>query len=463
MKHRRRTLAPALAALALPAALHAQEAAPATSTTSAPPSPVTAAAGPSPLASAARHSPASASAGDPPVPAAGLGFRVAGFEGRLSAYLQAQYERHEQSEDQLAADGRALLNQDRFLLRRGRIMLTAARPYVEMVFELDANTANGPQFAIPQAEATLRYPAAGAVPAVALSAGVFRTPFGFETQESARDRVFSEPSTAQQAFFPGQSDLGVRLRGGASWFRYALALVNGHPIDEPVYGSRAPTASGDVVLRLGVDTGGGTYCFRAGVSALAGTGFHPGTAATKDSLTVRDLTESGALTPQSLQLVPGRAAVPSQSFAHWAAGLDVSLAMRFNALARLWLYGELYVGQNIDRGLYVADPIATGVDVRQLGFVLGATQLLGNALLLGLRAEYYDPAIDATGRQGGRVVLQPRSLVMGSFLAGFQVPDTQTRVILQYDSILDHLALGRDGSTTDLANNRLTARVQVAF
>lgn len=134
----------------------------------------------------------------------------------LSAYLQTQFEAHQDSEDELDASGRPL-NQNRFLLRRGRVRLERAWDYGAMLLELDANTINGVQFGVRTAEASLHYRGqqpAGALPLVQATMGVFSIPFGAEMVESARARFFMERTIASRALFPGEQDLGARLSGG---------------------------------------------------------------------------------------------------------------------------------------------------------------------------------------------------------------------------------------------------------
>ena len=393
----------------------------------------------------------------------GFAFPIGAFTLRLLPYLQAQYENHQESEDQLSADGRRELNQDRFLLRRGRVVIGFEHRWAQMVLELDVNTTSGVAFGIRQAEASLRLPPndRGLSPAM-VTVGMFRTPFGYETPRSARDRVFTENSVAAQAFFPGESDLGARVQGALGWFRYAVAVVNGHPIDEPKYGATAPISPRDVVGRVGVDLRAGTTHVTAGLSALGGAGFHAGTPQGTDTLGVRDTSENGVLTPDDLVLIQGRAAVRSQTFARFAAGADATVEARLGRRATLHAYAEAMFGQNMDRGLFISDPVLLGYDVRGLGVVAGATVLLFDRALVGARVDYYDPNVDSTASQAGRVVIAPRSILTESVLVGFQVPGTACRLVAQYDLIQDHLALGTDGLPTDLANNRFTLRVQVS-
>lgn len=384
------------------------------------------------------------------------------FTLRVLPYVQGQYEQHQNSEGELASDGTRLLNQDRFLVRRGRLLVGLDHRWAQLVFELDASTANGPAVGVRQAEASLRLPPRDGRSPAMLTLGMFRTPFGYEVLRSARDREFMENALVAQAFFPGESDLGARAQGALGWFRYALAVVNGHPIDEARFGGAAPLAPSDVVGRVGVDLRGETRRFTAGVSALGGRGFHPGTPQGVDMLGVRDVSESGVLTPDDLTLIQGRAQVRSQSFSRFAVGVDASFEARLGERHGVHVWAEAMFGQNMDRGVFVSDPVGNGFDLRGAGVVLGATATLFRWGLVGARFDWYNPNVDSTANAAGRVVVAPRDVATVSALAGVQVPGTGTRLVAQYDVVRDHLALGADGLPTDLRNDRFTLRLQVS-
>ncbi len=401
----------------------------------------------------------------PPAAEASSGFTLplGAFTLRLLPYIQAQYEAHQESEGELSSDGTRLLNLDRFVLRRGRFVIGLDHRWTQLVLELDVNTVRGVAFGVRQAEATLRLPPRGdGTSPAALTLGMFRTPFGYEVPRSARDRVFMENSVVAQAFFPGESDLGARAQGAVGWFRYALAVVNGHPVDEPRFGAQAPLSPRDVVGRVGVDVRTPSVRVTAGLSALGGAGFHAGTPQGVDGLGVRDANESGVLTPDDLVLLQGRAAVRSQSFARFAAGADASVEARLGSRATLHAFVEGVFGQNMDRALFVSDPVANGFDLRGLGLVAGASASLWRYALVGARVDWYNPNVDGTASVAGRVVVAPRDILTVSLLAGVQIPGTGARLVAQYDVVRDHLALGADGMPTDLANDRFTLRAQVS-
>ena len=61
----------------------------------------------------------------------------------------------------------------------------------------------------------------------------------------------------------------------------------------------------------------------------------------------------------------------------------------------------------MDRGLFVADPIAAGVDQRELGFYAGVVQEICHYGVVGLRYDMYDPNSDALDKRGAAAAVQP--------------------------------------------------------
>ncbi|HEU4408904.1 MAG TPA: hypothetical protein VFS43_26820, partial [Polyangiaceae bacterium] len=381
---------------------------------------------------------------------------------RLFSYVQAQYERHQDSEDQVQQGG-SPLNQDRFLVRRARLRLDGSWQYAALSFELDGNTTRAPAVSVRRAEATLlaRAPGGGAPPYAALTAGISEVPFGREMTERANDRVFMERTTASLAFFPGEPDVGVRVWGGASAFRYAVALLNGEPLDERT--ARPPrewNAAKDVVSRLGVDLSPAPgWRVAAGTSFLRGRGFHPGAEATKDAAQWRDLNENSTIDQGEVSAVPGTAATPSLNFSRWALGADLLVAHQ-TRLGLTTASGEVTAASNLDRGLYVADPIVTGLDQRALGYHVALVQELGRFALAGFRSDFYDPNADFLLERAGKLVPATQHLRTYSPLVGLVLPE-RARLVFQYDFVRDNLARDARGVPTDLRNDRWTLRLQV--
>ncbi len=353
---------------------------------------------------------------------------VSGF-----AYAQTQYVWNESSQDQLTQSGTPY-NQDRFVIRRARAAVTGEWQYAALFLELDANTNNGPQVDLRKAEASLQYrPDRTRPPMVMATMGMFDVPFGYELVESPRTRWFMERSTGSQALFPSEPDLGLRVSGALDWFRWTIAGVNGNPMGEtPNYALQDPLAAKDVVFRFGVDTTPLRDLNIAGdISALRGKGFHPGTSATKSSLQWTDVNESGVVQPFDTIGVPGEAATPSKSFDRWAVGADLRVHYRW-WLGDLKVYGEIVLASNLDRSLYVADPILSTLEQRELDWYAGATQEVTRYGLIGLRYDLYDPNSNAFDKRAGQLIPYSEAIKTISPLVGLTLPE-RARLVFQYD------------------------------
>lgn len=379
----------------------------------------------------------------------------------FSGYVQGQYETNQASEDQIQQGG-VLLNQDRFSIRRARLRVDRAWTWASTTIEVDGNTVRGPSFGLRRAEVSLlwRNPEPGAPPWVRLTGGLSEIPFGYELTDSARNRYFMERSTGSLALFPGEPDVGVRLSGGVSFFRYALAALNGEPIDDrPGRYAGDPTAAKDLVGRVGIETRPrDDLRVTGGVSFLTGKGFHRGTEATKNSVVWRDLNENGSVDGGEITAVPGTAATPSQTFNRWAFGADLGFTLD-TPIGKTRLYGEVFVAQNADRGLVAADPIATGSDVREIGFYGAFVQEISRYGVVGFRLDRYDPNADFLDKRAGKLIPASQAIQTYSPMVGVLLPD-RVRFLVQYDAIVDSLARDGQGVPTDLKNNRLTFRLQ---
>jgi hypothetical protein len=378
-----------------------------------------------------------------------------------AAYVQSQYETHQDSQDQLNANG-GTLNKDRFSIRRARVGLTGEWEYAAFALQLDGNTTNGPQVDLRKAEASLQYrPDRTRPPLIMATMGLFDTPFGYELDESPHQRFFMERTMASQAWFPGEPDLGVRFAGALGFFRWTIAAQNGEPLGEASpYVEQDPNSAKDVIIRLGFDSQPLPRLQLAGdVSALSGEGFSPGNVATGPSLQWNDPQLGAVQTFSNLTGVAPQSATPSQNFNRWAVGADFRTSFKW-ALGVTKIYGEFVLAQNLDRGLYVANPVLTGQDQRELGFYVAALQEVTRWGVVGLRYDYYDPNSNAFDHRLGMLIPSSQAIKTLSPIVGLVLPD-RARLLLQYDIVQNALARNAVGVPTSLADNVLTLRLQV--
>ena len=400
---------------------------------------------------------------EPPVVASPAG-RVSVGETSLAigGFLQADGVLIDQSsQDQLSPSGGEPLNTQRFLIRRAHLFVEAQRPFLRAAIELDANTVKGMAMGLARAELAL-----GRVRPRwnwELGLGLLRIPFGLEVQEWDPDRFFLERSNLSRALFPGTFDLGARARVSWRFLCAQMAVMNGNPLGDASFPARDPNAAKDFVGRLGLDsTIAGKVHVTAGASSLKGTGFHPGTSATKDVLVWRDQNEDGIVQLSEIQIIPGRAATPSRNFSRFAVGADSRISFAVPRLGNSVLFGEVVWAANLDRGLQPADPIASGRDLREFGWVVGASQEFTSRAAFGIRYDSYNPDVDAYRQTPTVLVPKDVSFHTWTFTLSWGGL-SRNRLMLEYQHNRNALAVAADGSPTTLAADTLTLRGQMVF
>lgn len=398
----------------------------------------------------------------PPPPASPWPSWVQVIDVRVSGYVQPQAVFSELSEDALTADGTAL-NADRFTLRRGRLRVDRDFKYAHATVEFDGNTSYGPAVSVKRVEASIRYPGPGEVPFAQLTGGLTEIPFGYELTESNRDRLAMERTLGSRAFFLGEYDVGVRLHGGLGPLRYAAAVLNGVPAsDNPSADDSVYTAQKTIVGRLGAEAGKqDTFELGGGVSALKGAGFHAGTPATKSSLTWDDANQDGLVSLAELTATNGQAATESSTFDRWAVNGDLEAGVH-TPIGWTRLRGEVTMAANLDRGLYVADPISTGFDVRELAWTASVQQDVTRYATLGFRVDSYDGNADLFESRRGEFLPLDVSVLTLSPVVALQLPHL-VKLSVQYDYVVDHLGRDVNGEPIDLPNDQWTVRGQVEF
>jgi hypothetical protein len=395
---------------------------------------------------------------------AGLAATFSGFRVVASGYVQVDAVPYSQASlDELDPSTGQPLNDVAVTIRHAHLKLSAFRWLFSAAAEADVNTVSGVAVRLYAAEVCARWPLDGPVPLVQLRAGLLRIPFGVDVQQDPLLRPFLEQTTFAQALFPGSFDLGVELSGGWRFVRYRLAVMNGEPVGERALPAKDPNAAKDFVGRLSaVGSPVGPLLLEAGVSGLWGTGFHPGQPATKDTLVWIDANEDGLVQATELQVLAGQPATPSANFNRFALGADLKVAVQVPVLGRLEAQGELAWAKDLDRGLYVADPVASGRDARELGWSVAVTQQLPLGFVVGLRRDVYNPDADASDQQGAKRVPLDASVSTWSAMVAWRWERT-ARVIAQYDHQTNALGRGLDGAPTTLGADKLTLRAEVAF
>jgi hypothetical protein len=383
---------------------------------------------------------------------------------RFSGYLQVDWVLSNQSsQDQIDPSTGQPLNQDRFTLRRGHVRVDAERGPLSAVVELDANTTNGPQVRPIDVEGVFRWPTPRQrEPLLLVALGLMRIPFGFEVQELDYVRPFLERAAVARAFFPGEFDLGAKVQVHYRALDLALAVMNGSPIGAKEFPALDPGRTKELVGRIGThaEIAPGVL-LDAGVSGDTGLGFHPGTPTTKDVLVWRDDNGDGIVQATEISVIPGSAATPSQQFQRYAVGADARVSVKVGSLGLFALRAEIMRGSNIDRGIEIADPVGAGHDLRELGWLVGATQEVTRWGMLGIRYDEYNPDQDASEQRATNLVPIDRTYRTLALMAMLRYE--QARLVLEYDR--NGNALGRDanGAPTTLADDAFTLRGQVTF
>jgi hypothetical protein len=383
-------------------------------------------------------------------------------ELEIGGYVQADSVAWSQdSVDELDPGTGEPLNEQRFLIRRGRLRAEAHRDTLSGAIEFDGNTVSGATARILAAQVGIVYPDRRR-PVVGVTAGFFKIPFGADVPASERDKPFLEPPAFARALFPGNYDAGVMVHGGFGGVRYSVAMMNGAPAGDAQWKGADPASSYDIVGRLGAEIAGPYRSrFVAGVSAITGKGLHAGAPPTKDELQWIDENQDGIVQTPELQVVPGMTGTPSQMFDRNAVGADLQIHWCLCIVGTGAAYAEMVAATNLDRGLIYADPIASQRDLRQLGFAVGAVQNLGAHAQIGVRYDRYDADRDAFEREGIDLVGVDKVFSTLSVMATGRWNDA--RVLVQYDHEQNPFGRGNDGAPTTRSADRVTVRAQVGF
>jgi hypothetical protein len=292
-----------------------------------------------------------------------------------------------------------------FQLRRGRLKMEYELDPASFLLEIDA-TQDGVDIKEIWGRIALPLPAGTEL---ALIAGLFKIPFGFDLQVSSSRRVFPERSQMVRNLFPGERDVGLRLDGSFAdeLIVAQLAVQNGLPIGDAHFGAFAEPDGDvykDVTLRVAVEPGPVTV----GVSGLYGRGTR--------------FVEDDPMTPAVVEA--------PYDFPRWAVGGEARLVLDVPSLGELDFSGELAFARNLARDRDADYPQTEDANVDVLAWYVAAVQSLGEYFALGARFDQYRVEDD-----------DPSNVITA---VGMALPADGVRVVLAYD-----FHLGDDGGANE--------------
>jgi hypothetical protein len=376
--------------------------------------------------------------------------------------VQTDWVAHRQSsQDEVDPSSGAALNQDRFWLRSARLQLDVEQEIALGRVALELNGVR--ELSVRPYEVFL---GARAAPVAGLDLGVqfglIRIPFGFDAVEPVLERPVLERTQMVRALFPGQRDLGIQVQARYRAFRLEVAVMNGAPVGESGALGIELNAAKDMIARLGVEVRPDeSVRVAAGVSGASGRGLHLGAAATKDRLAWSDGNEDGFVALSELSVVPGVPATVSRGFSHFALGADARVSVALPVLGELSLRAEIIRAQNLDRALEPADPIASGRDLREIGWAVGAALNLTPLAQLAAQYDTYRPDADARRSVGGEVVPLDPSYSTLAIALSVRLPPL--RLIAEYDHNDNRLGRSASGSPARLRDDVFTLRGELGF
>jgi len=166
----------------------------------------------------------------------------------------------------------------------------------------------------------------------------------------------------------------------------------------------------------------------------------------------------GLVDPGDITVVQATSSTPSSTFDRWAVGGDLRAEVK-SPLGQTRLTFEVMLASDMDRSLFLADPVLLGRDLRELGYAVGITQEIFGYGVVGFRFDSYDPDSDALATQGGQVLPTSETIRTWSPLIGIALPD-RARLLFQYDVIRNNLGRTATGFPTDLRDDTWTLRLQ---
>src|SRR5262249_10936140 len=150
-----------------------------------------------------------------------------------------------------------------------------------------------------------------------------------------------------------------------------------------------------------------------------------------------------------LQVIPGRAATPSQPFDRFALGADARVTTWVPRVGRLVASAELVWSQNLDRGLVPAAPVAASRALRALAASPAVVQAPCGRGALGIRFDVHGPDADAREQIAAALVPRDERFTTLAIAAAWR-PAPSGRITLEYDHNTNALGRTSSGAPTTL-------------
>jgi hypothetical protein len=330
---------------------------------------------------------------------------------KFSGYVQARYVYADHSQPGLVAGQPAV--RDGFNVRRGRLKATYDATWSKYVLQIDAVPRG---VTLRDTEAWLIEPWTGY--GLAAIAGQTKVPFGYEVNESSRDRPFPERSRVVRAFVPGERDRGLKLAGKIEWLVFRAGVFDGNGIDNDGFRATDNDREKDVIGRLGFDL----EWISGGVSGWYGKTFSD---------------EAG------------------RHFDRNRLGADVQVELELLPFGSTTLKGEYIWGHTWQRN--GVEQFGTPAS----GWYASLIQRLGERNAIAVRYDYFDPSLGTATAADPSAPTRPASTnPIGTLTFGvFHDWDDSLRLSAFYEVPMTRTA----GQAIDPDDNVLTLQAQASF
>jgi hypothetical protein len=375
---------------------------------------------------------------------------------KVSGYIQGRFVTREDSNSGVDGSGR-ITNFDRFLVRRGRLKTVYAGENAEYLLQIDAT---GEGVTLKDAEATFidTWSPLG----IRFTMGQFKVPFGYEVLQSSADREMPERARVIQALFPGERDRGARLTARWEKLRFIAALTNGNFTNDPVYLTSDQNKFRDVFVRIGAD-----FDFLAvNVSGQWGEKLAT-TLQGANTVSGMDTNGDMKISGDEITLTPG-ASLVTRRFGLWRLGADAQFYYDIAGVGGLALKGEVVIAKDTNksfRGL----PADSCRDVKTYGWILTATQNIGDHFGIAARLDQYDRNRDVQGSgsfctTAATAAENDKITTLGIGPVGYISNNLKASVIYEHMWRPDALAASPMLAPSSwVATDQLTAQLQARF